>query len=209
MGAARLGPEPVVEPGCEVTNSTLGAYTELGQGTRLLNSTLGDYSYTDRFCDIANAEVGRFVNIASFVRIGATDHPMTRASQHHFLYRSAKYWEDAEDDAAFFEARAGRRAIIGHDVWLGHMAMVRPGVTVGHGAVVAMGAVVTKDVAPYTVVAGNPARFLRERHPGAVAERLVRLAWWDWDHARLRAALGDFRALDAEAFLAKYEGGAG
>jgi hypothetical protein len=84
--------------------------------------------------------------------------------------------------------------------------MIRPEVTVGHGAVVAMGAVVTKDVPPYAIVAGNPARPIRDRHPPGIAERLIRLAWWDWDHARLRAALDDFRSLDAAGFLARHEG---
>ena len=63
-----------------------------------------------------------------------------------------------------------------------------------------------KDVAPYTIVAGNPARPIRARFPEATAERLMQLAWWDWDHARLCAALSDFRALPVDAFLARYEG---
>jgi hypothetical protein len=171
----------------------------------VLNAEIGDYSYTDRFCDIANAAVGKFANIASFARIGATDHPMDRASQHHFLYRSADYWDDAEPWAEFFARRRARVTRIGHDCWIGHMAMIRPEVCVGHGAVVAMGAVVTKDVPPYAVVAGNPARHIRDRHPPGIAERLEALAWWDWDHDRLRAALEDFRSLTAEEFLAKHE----
>ncbi|MEM6944316.1 MAG: chloramphenicol acetyltransferase [Pseudomonadota bacterium] len=202
----RLTETPSIQDGCHVENATLGRYTELASGTTLLNSEFGDYSYTSGYADIANASVGKFVNIASFVRIGATDHPMTRASQHHMLYRSAQYWDDAEDDAAFFAARRARRTVIGHDVWLGHMAMVKPEVTVGHGAVIGAGAVVTKDVAPYTIVAGNPARVVRARHRPETAERLMALAWWDWDHARLRAALDDFRSLEVEAFLEKYEG---
>jgi hypothetical protein len=64
--------------------------------------------------------------------------------------------------------------------------------------------VVTKDVAPYTIVAGNPARMIRPRFTPDVAAGMERLAWWDWDHATLRAALPDFRALPAEGFLAKY-----
>lgn len=188
-----------------MTNATLGRFVEIAEGTRVLNSTIGDYSYTDRFADIANATVGRFANIASFARIGATDHPMQQASLHHFLYRSASYWDDAEDDAAFFAARAARRAHVGHDTWIGHGAMVMPEVTVGHGAVLAAKAVATRDVAPYTVVAGVPARVVRRRFPEPVAERLIALAWWDWDHARLRAALADFRALPVEAFLERYE----
>ena len=198
---------PHLGPGALVEESRIGRYCEIGEGSRLKNVAFGDYSYTDRFADLANAEIGRFCNIASFARIGPTDHPMDRASQHHFLYRSARYWDDAEDDPDFFARRAARITVIGHDTWIGHMAMIRPEVRVGHGAVVAMGAVVTKDVAPYTIVAGNPARPVRDRHPPEIAERLIRLAWWDWDHDRLRAALPDFRALSAEAFLDRYETG--
>jgi phosphonate metabolism protein (transferase hexapeptide repeat family) len=200
----QLGEAPLIHPTAKLRNSTLGRYTELGEGALMLNSEMGDYSYAVRFADIANASIGKFANIASFVRIGATDHPMDRASQHHFLYRSADYWPDAEHDAAFFAHRESRRIVIGHDTWLGHNAMVMPEVTVGDGAVIAAQAVVTKDVPPYAVVAGVPARFVRWRHEPALAERLQALAWWDWDHAQLRAALEDFRALSAEAFVARY-----
>ncbi len=201
---ARFGLEPEIQPSCAVENSTFGPYTQLCEGSRLLNSEMGAYSYAERCCDIANATIGKFVNIASYVRIGATDHPMHLACQHHMLYRSASYWDDAADDTAFFAARASRRTTVGHDVWIGHMAMIKPEVTVGHGAVIAMGAVVTKDVAPYQIVGGNPARPIRDRHPPEIAEALIELAWWDWDHATLRARLDDFRSLPAAAFLARY-----
>ena len=83
--------------------------------------------------------------------------------------------------------------------------MIKPEVTIGHGAVVASGAVVTKDVAPYTIVGGNTARLIRRRYPEQVADRMMALAWWDWDHAVLRERLEDFRSLKAEEFLEKYE----
>jgi hypothetical protein len=197
---------PVIHPDCEIAGSTFGAFVEIGRGSRLVNAEFLDYAYCDRFADIANATVGKFANIAALTRIGPTDHPMAQASQHHFLYRSSYYWPDAQDDAGFFAARAARRTVLGPDCWIGHGAIVRPDVTVGAGAVVAAGAVVTKDVAPYTIVAGVPATTLRRRLPDAVGERLLALAWWDWPHDRLRAALDDFRALPAEAFLDKYRG---
>ncbi|UWQ25641.1 chloramphenicol acetyltransferase [Leisingera aquaemixtae] len=202
---ARLKAEaPLIHPGCQITGSTFGAYVEIGVGSRVANSAVGDYSYCDRSCDIANAQIGKFANIASCVRIGATDHPMEKASQHHFVYRSASYWEDAEDDADWFARRAGRMARIGHDTWIGHGAMIKPEVTVGDGAVVASGAIVTKDVAPYTIVGGNTARVIRRRYPEAVAGQMMSLAWWHWEHDALRAALPDFRQLRAEEFLEKY-----
>lgn len=197
--------QPFIHPGCQVTGSSFGAYVEIGAGSRITNSVWGDYSYCDRTCDIANAEIGRFANIASFTRVGATDHPMEKASQHHFLYRSADYWNDAEDDAEWFEHRANRITRIGHDTWIGHAAIIKPEVTIGHGAVIASGAVVTKDVPPYMIVGGVTAKPIRCRFPKEIVERMLNLAWWDWENARLRAALPDFRALSAEGFLEKYE----
>ena len=82
-------------------------------------------------------------------------------------------------------SRGGARiaSIIGHDVWIGHGAIVLPGRTVGDGAVIAAGAIVTKDVAPYTIVAGNPARPDSPALSGShIAARLERLAWWHWSH---------------------------
>lgn len=202
---ARLSEDVFLHPDVDLTEVTFGAYVEIGKGSRIGYSEFGDYSYCDRYADIANATIGKFSNIASFVRIGATDHPLDTASCHHFLYRSADYWDDVENDPAFFAHRLSRRAYIGHDTWLGHGSMVKPEVTVGDGAVVAAGAVVTRDVAPYTIVAGTPAVKLRDRQPKAIADRLIALAWWDWDHDALRTALLDFRAMKAEAFLEKYE----
>lgn len=197
--------KPFLHPECDITDTTFGAFVEIGRGSRVAHSIIGDYSYCDRFSDIANAKVGKFSNIASYVRIGATDHPMNKASLHHFHYRSASYFDDAEDDADWFAFRRTRRATIGHDTWIGHGAQIRPEVTLGHGSVVAGGAIVTKDVPPYMIVAGIPAVPLRPRFPDDIAERLMALSWWDWDHTKLRTALEDFRRLEAEAFLERYE----
>ncbi len=203
----RLSAEnPLIHPDCQIVEASFGAYVEIGRGSRVQHTVFGDYSYCDRNADIANTTIGKFANIASSTRIGATDHPLDTAACHHFLYRSASYWDDIEDNAAFFEKRRARRVYIGHDTWIGHGAMVKPEVSLGDGAVVAAGALVTKDVAPYTIVAGNPARVLRRRQPPEIADRLMALAWWDWSHDALRTALPDFRYLTAEAFLEKYGG---
>lgn len=198
--------DPVVHGECDIVDVEMGRHVEIGQGSRVAYCTFGDYAYCDRVCDIANADIGKFANIASFVRVGATDHPLDRASLHHFMYRSGDYWADAEHDADWFAKRRARRVGVGHDTWIGHNAQIKPEVTVGHGAVVASGAVVTRSVDPYMIVAGVPAKPIRRRQPVAIADRLIALAWWDWDHDRLRSALEDFRALPVHAFLEKYEG---
>ncbi|MES0825837.1 chloramphenicol acetyltransferase [Ruegeria sp. SCP11] len=203
---ARLRPDqPFIHPDCQISGSRFGEYVEIGAGSRVANSVWGDYSYCDRTCDIANAEIGKFANIASFTRIGATDHPMEKASLHHFLYRSADYWDDVQDDPEWFAHRATRTAKIGHDTWIGHAAIIKPEVTIGHGAIVASGAVITKDVPPYMIVGGVTAQPIRRRFSEQIVARMLALAWWDWDNQRLRAALPDFRTLSAEAFLEKYE----
>ncbi|WP_109310593.1 chloramphenicol acetyltransferase [Ruegeria sp. AU67] len=200
---------PFIHPDCVITDSGIGAFVEIGKGSHINNSVFGDYSYCDRYADIANAQIGKFANIAAFTRIGATDHPLHTASLHHFKYRSDNYWHDAGRDEAFFAHRTSHTATIGHDTWVGVGVMVKPEVTLGHGAVVAAGAVVTKDIEPYTIVGGTPAKPLRLRQPPEIAERLIALAWWDWPHAALYAALQDFRTLSAEAFWEKYQGSDG
>lgn len=201
-----LSEKPSIHPSADIRESTFGRYTEVGERCQVAETTLGDYSYMVRDCEVYAANIGKFANIASHVRINATNHPTWRATQHHFTYRSADYFPGEEHDAEFFEQRRARFITIGHDVWIGHGSTLLPGVTVGDGAVIGAGAVVSKDVAPYTIVGGVPAKLIKERFSAAIGERFVRLAWWDWSHDRLHEALGDFRSLSGEEFLDKYEG---
>ena len=108
-------------------------------------------------------------------------------------------------DRDFFADRRGDRVIVGNDVWIGHVAILLPGVTVGDGAVIGAGAVVSRDVAPYTIVGGVPARPIRKRFDDAVAESLRRIAWWDWPDALIFERLADFRSEAIEAFCWRYD----
>lgn len=193
-----------VESSARVEHTQLGLYCEVAARASVVASRLGDYSYVMNDSDLIYTDVERFVSIAAHVRINPGQHPMERAGQHHFQYRSAWYGL-GEDDAGFFSARRRTRVSVGPDVWIGHGAVVMGGVRIGTGAVVGAGAVVTRDVPDYTVVAGVPAQPLRERFPRGVQESLLRIAWWEWEHGRLAAALKDFRQLDAAEFCRKYD----
>jgi phosphonate metabolism protein (transferase hexapeptide repeat family) len=203
--AKMLGEVPLIHDGAVVVDCELGVYTEVGRGTAMSHSRFGDYSYITWDCHVAGSDIGKFCSIAAHVRINPGNHPVWRASQHHFSYRSRQFGFAESDDAEVFAWRRDNAVTLGHDIWIGHGVTLLAGVTVGTGAVVGAGAVVSKNVAPYSIVAGVPARPIRTRFPAAIAERLQALAWWDWSHDRLRAALPDFRALSAEAFLEKYE----
>lgn len=201
-----LGEQPLIDPSAQVRASRLGRYGEVGPRTKLLEVEMGDYSYVMNDADIAYARIGKFCSIAAMTRLNPGNHPTWRASQSHFTYRASAYFPGEEDDADFFQWRRDQPLTMGHDVWVGHAAVVLAGRSVGNGAVVAAGAVVSKDVPAYAIVAGVPARVVKWRFPPDIAERLQALAWWDWSHEKLRAALPDFRTLPIEAFLEKHGG---
>ncbi len=201
----KLSQAPTIDPTATVRNATLGRYTEVGARTKVVEATLGDYSYIVNDADMIYTDVGKFCSIAAMTRINPGNHPTWRATQSHVVYRAAMYFDDADDETEFFEWRRAHRVQIGHDAWIGHGAIILPGRTVGIGAVVAAGAVVSKDVPDYAIVAGVPAKLIKARFPEPIAERLKALAWWDWTHREIRAALSDFRQLPIEAFLDKYE----
>lgn len=199
----RLSPAPTVHPTARVKDSTLGAWTEVAAHASVVRSTLGDYSYVMEQADLMHTTVGKFCSIAAFVRLNPGNHPLDRVTSHHMTYRAAMY-DLGADDAEFFAWRDAHPVKLGHDIWIGHGVTVVAGVTIGNGAAVGAGAVVTKDVPAYTVVAGVPAKPIRERFNADTATKLERIRWWDWTREELEARFEDFKNLDA--FLEKYGG---
>lgn len=194
---------PLVNENCKLMNTTLGKFTEIGIFNFMENVSMGDYSYTGQFCFIQNAEIGKFVNIAPMVRIGPTNHPMERPTLHHFTYRREMFEFDDKDDIEFFKKREAAKTYIGHDTWIGHGAIIMPAITVGDGAIVGNGSVVTKDVEPYTIVVGVPAKAIRKRFTDEVITKLESIKWWNWPHEKIKENFKDF-LMDIDSFVEKH-----
>ncbi len=179
------------------------------------NVSIGEFTYYDdprapeRFLDDCvlhhydvlgdRLVIGRFTAIASGVRfmMNGCNHAMTGFSTFPFGIFGCG-WEEGFD---FETIRVGLKGdtIVGNDVWIGTEAMIMPGVEIGNGAIVAARAVVASDVPPYAVVAGNPARVVRLRHPPEVVGRLQAIAWWDWPIETVTAHLDAIRGSDLAA----------
>lgn len=198
------GDAPRVHPSAAVTDSELGRRCDIDARVTVAESILGDYTYVTHDSEIIYSRIGKFCSIAAFARINPGNHPLERAALHHFTYRSRQFGL-GDDDPAFFDWRRSQPVVLEHDVWIGHGSVVLPGVTIASGAVVGAGSVVTKDVPPFTIVVGAPAKPLRARFPAGVQEALLRIAWWDWTHQQLAGALEDFRKLDGASFARKYD----
>lgn len=203
VNAPRDG-KPRVHSSTVLRECVLGQFTDIAERCLLAETTLGDYSYIERHVEAIYTDIGKFCAIAADVRINALSHPIDRISQHKITYRPNEYFLYAKSDKDFREARKQARVTIGHDVWIGHGAIIMPGLTIGHGAVVAAGAVVTKNIEPYTVVAGVPAKRIKWRFKKSIRTRIIKLAWWDWPHDQLAKTVEDMKAMEADEFLSKW-----
>ena len=146
--------------------------------------------------------IGRFCSIACGAKFMFTsgNHSMQSLANYTFPIFFDEWGLDAKDicDAWYNKGDT----VIGNDVWIGYEAVIMPGVKIGDGAVIGTRALVTKDVPPYTIVGGVPAKPIRRRFDDATVEKLEALRWWDWDEDRLKRALPAIQAGDIAALAA-------
>lgn len=184
--------------GTAVSGSKVHQSSKLESGTQFINSTMQKHSFCGYDCDINFADIGSFCSIANNVVIGGGMHPID------WLSTSPVFYSGRDSVVAKFSThgrKPNKRVEVGHDVWIGQNVLVKQGVKIGIGAIVGMGSVVTKDVDPYSIVAGNPAKIVRMRFDKDLIENLIESCWWNIDENLLNE-LGAY-SNNPELFLEK------
>lgn len=155
-------------------------------------SKIGAYSYIGNDTDVEYADIGKFCSIADHCRIGMGSHNLNLLSTSPIFTEAINgtksQWLNHDVNAA-----EDKMAVLGNDVWVGSHVLINGGITVGHGAVIGAGAVVVKDVPPYAIVGGVPAKIIRYRFSPEVIERLLQLEWWSLDTDTLKQNIGFFQ----------------
>ncbi len=169
--------------GKAIINSQIHKTSRVESGSHIVNSNFGKYSYCGYDCEIINCDIGAFCSIANHVVIGGGKHPMEWVSMSPVFYEGRC---SLKVKFSKHKREAIKRAKIGHDVWIGERALIKQGVAIGNGAVIGMGSVVTKDVEPYTIVAGCPARVIRKRFDDKVIDILEETKWWEFGDEELK-----------------------
>lgn len=181
-------------------NVQYGSHVVLCHHAAMHGVAIGSHAYVGQHTHVQYATIGSFVSIGPDVRIGLGKHPVDMVSTYPSFY--ASHASTVVHLVNEPKVKEYARVTIGSDVWIGARAMIMDGVHVGHGAVVAAGAVVTKDVEPYAIVGGVPARVLRYRFPPDVIAGLLETEWWNWPYHRIQERAADFS--DVTAFIGKY-----
>ena len=211
-GGRTTGPDPNV-PHPLVGHPRVGFLRPLVDGP---NIEIGEFTYYDdpagpehfvERCVLHHFEhsgdrlvIGRFCALATGVRfvMNGANHDVSGVSTYPFdIFGHG--WQEGYDAPAIWAAMSRGDTTIGHDVWIGMDATVMPGVTIGHGAIVGALSVVTSDVRPYAIVAGNPAREIRRRFDDDTVARLLAIAWWDWPVPRITRGLTAIRGGNLDA----------
>lgn len=184
--------------GSAIRNSDIHKTSKVEAGSTVVNSTFDKHSFCGYDCEILDCDIGSFVSIASGVIIGGGMHPVDWVGMSPVFYSGR---DSIKAKFSEFDRDAILRTYIGHDVWIGRNALIKQGVTIGTGAVVGMGSVVTKDVEPYAIVGGAPAKLIRYRFDAETRTALLKSEWWNFEEEQLHDCAKDIR--DPKLFLEK------
>jgi acetyltransferase-like isoleucine patch superfamily enzyme len=167
-----------------VRNTLFGGENLVYNEVTLINCNVGKATYIGSGCEFYNSRIGKFCSIANYVKIVAGNHPTIGfISTHPAFYNSYPIFSYAVnsqfEEYTYADLEAKALVVIGNDVWIGESVKILNGVNIGDGSIIAMGAVVTRDVPPYSIVGGVPAKVIRFRFGNDTIEELLQLKWWD------------------------------
>jgi acetyltransferase-like isoleucine patch superfamily enzyme len=168
--------------GKAIIDSTIHKTSKIEAGSEIVNCLFGKYSFCGYNCEIVNCEIGAYCSISNTVIIGGGMHPMDWVGMSPVFYKGR---DSVKTKFSGHERPKPRKTIIGNDVWIGHSVIIKQGITIGDGAVIGMGSIVTKDVAPYSIVAGSPAKEIRKRFAPEIIDKLQKIKWWEFDEDKL------------------------
>lgn len=196
-------------PNCRIQNIHfdkvhLGEYCALLDGASLQSVSLNRYSYISNGARLVNVKIGSFCSIGPHIHIGLGPHPSRNfVSTYPAFYSPSNTGcpQTFRQDRTFDESVPFTE--IGNDVWIGSHVIIPGGITIGNGAIIAAGAVVVKNVPPYAIVGGNPAKLIRYRFSEEEISFLQKLCWWEWPKEKLMNHLNDFS--DIRELKAKLE----
>ena len=178
-----IGDNVVIGEDSFVRDSKIGNNCSIERRNMLFNSHLGNYTYTGYNTVIKYATIGKFCSVSRNVSIGGANHDMKHITTHPFPLLP-KF--GLTDKSKIYKQFTDKKIVIGNDVWIASNACILRGVTIADGAVIGAGAVVNRNVGPYEVWAGVPAKKIGQRFPDSVVERLLNLAWWEFPENVLR-----------------------
>lgn len=185
-----------------ISNSKISSKAAISGKTRFYDSKIDDYSYIGRNGLIMNTEIGKYCSIADDCKIGCAEHPIEWVSTSPVFHKGRNILRKNFNQ---IEYKTNKRTIIENDVWIGNNVLIKAGIRVGNGAIIGMGSIVTKDVEPYSIIAGVPAKKIRDRFSEENKKALLDTKWWEWSDEIIEKCSDNIN--DVQKFLDKIEEG--
>lgn len=203
-------PNSVIDVTVKYDDSTkLEGMNKVGFNTNIMRSTVGLCTNIGQNSYLPNCLIGRYSSISSDVIVIEYTHPIDFVSTYPGFFNTINELSFGRGDIKFNEELKnsdGSYVKIGNDVWIGRKVLLKGGITIGDGAIIGMGSVVTKDVPPYAIVAGNPARIIRFRFDETEIKELCKIQWWFWDIQELKSISNLFANVKGLISYAKNKG---
>lgn len=178
------------------STNKISKYARINRLVKIKNSEVGDYSYIGPNCDITNTVIKRFCSIADGCRIGTASHTLNNLSSSPIFTLRKNGTATTWVEESIRHNNDVKKVNIGNDVWIATHVIIKDGITIGDGAIIGAGAVVVKDVPPYAVVGGVPAKVIKYRFEQSIINKLLELQWWNASDEKLKNSVSYFQSED-------------